>query len=79
MRPYIIDKLTKEEIFGGRTIGPLRQWLKSQEIELKNYDYNAEMAVITHYLMNRRDRNFNTQVEGAGYVTIPSFGYYIIW
>ncbi len=53
MKQYNIDKLSKEEIFGGRLIAPMRQWLKLHNIETKKYDYNADMAIITHYLQNR--------------------------
>lgn len=50
---YNIDKLTREQIFGGRLIAPMRQWLKKQGVDTKHYDYNADMAIITHYLQNR--------------------------
>lgn len=53
MKQYNIDKLSKEEIFGGRLIAPMRQWLKLHNIETKKYDYNADMATITHYLQNK--------------------------
>lgn len=50
---YNIDRLTREDIFGGRLIAPMRQWLKRQGQETKGYNQNADMAVITHYLQNR--------------------------
>ena len=50
---YNIDRLTREEIFGGRLIAPMRQWLKRQGRETKGYNQNADMAIITHYLQNR--------------------------
>lgn len=53
MKHYNIDRLTREDIFGGRLIAPLRQWLKSQEKEVKGYDYNTDIAIITHYLQNK--------------------------
>lgn len=52
MKQYNIDRLSKEELFGGRLIAPMRQWLKNHNIETKRYDYNADMAIITHYLQN---------------------------
>ncbi len=52
MKQYNIERLSKEELFGGRLIAPMRQWLKSHDIETKRYDYNADMAIITHYLQN---------------------------
>ena len=52
MKQYKIDKLSKDEIFSGRLIAPMRQWLKLHGIETKKYDYNADMAIITHYLQN---------------------------
>ena len=53
MKHYIIDRLSKEDIFGGRLIAPMRKWLKNNRIETKKYDYNADMAIITHYLQNK--------------------------
>lgn len=53
MKKYTIDRLSKEEIFGGKVIAPYRQWLKSQNIEVKGYNYRADMAIITHYLQNK--------------------------
>lgn len=50
---YNIDKLSKEELFNGQLIQPMRQWLKNHDIETKGYDYNADMAIITHYLQNK--------------------------
>lgn len=52
MKQYNIDRLSKEELFGGRLIAPMKQWLNSHDIETKRYDYNADMAIITHYLQN---------------------------
>lgn len=52
MKQYNIDRLSKEEIFNGRLIAPMKQWLKIHEKETKRYDYNADMAIITHYLQN---------------------------
>lgn len=53
-KSYNIDKLTREDIFGGRVIAPMRQWLKEHgAADTRKYDYNADMAIITHYLQNR--------------------------
>lgn len=53
-KSYTIDRLTREEIFGGRVIAPMRQWLKNNGVaDTRKYDYNREMAIITHYLQNR--------------------------
>lgn len=52
MKLYNIDRLSKEEIFGGKVIVSYRQWLKSHDQETKGYDYRADMAIITHYLQN---------------------------
>ena len=35
MKSYNIDRLSKEELFGGKVIAPIRQWLKSHNIETK--------------------------------------------
>ena len=53
MKQYNIDRLSKEDIFGGRLIAPMRQWLQLYGIDTKKYDYNADMAIITHYLQNK--------------------------
>lgn len=53
MKRYNIDRLSKEDIFGGRLIAPMRQWLQLHGIDAKKYDYNADMAIITHYLQNK--------------------------
>lgn len=53
MKRYNINRLSKEEIFGGRLIAPMKQWLTLHGIETKKYDYNADIAVITHYLQNK--------------------------
>ena len=53
MPTYNIERLTREEIFGGRLIAPMRQWLKRQRQETKGYNQNADMAIITHYLQNK--------------------------
>ena len=52
---YNIERLTREEIFGGRLIAPMRQWLQLHKgmSDTRNYNYNADMAIITHYLQNR--------------------------
>ena len=61
-KSYTIDRLTREEIFGGRVIAPMRQWLKNNGIaDTRKFDYNADMAIITHYLQNRN------QLEAASY------------
>ena len=52
MKQYNIDRLSKEEIFGGKLIAPMKQWLKTHNVETKNYDFHADMAIITHYLQN---------------------------
>lgn len=53
MKQYIIDRLSKEELFGGKVIAAYRQWLKSHNIETKGYNYSRDMAIITHYLQNK--------------------------
>lgn len=53
MKKYHIDRLSREEIFGGRMIEPMRQFLKSREKETKKYNYNDDIALITHYLQNK--------------------------
>ena len=65
MKQYKIDRLSKEELFGGRLIAPMRQWLKSHDIGTKRYDYNADMAIITHYLQNRNYPEGNIYREEA--------------
>lgn len=65
MKQYNIDRLSKEELFGGRLIAPVRQWLKNHKIETKRYDYNADMAIITHYLQNRNFPEGNIYQEEA--------------
>ena len=52
MKLHNIDRLSKEEIFGGKVIVSYRQWLKSHDQETNGYDYRADMAIITHYLQN---------------------------
>lgn len=53
MKRYNIEKLSKKDIFSGRIIAPMKQWLTLHGIETKKYDYNADMAIITHYLQNK--------------------------
>ena len=53
MKQHNIDRFSKDDIFGGRLIAPMKQWLQSHNIETKNYDYNTDMAIITHYLQNK--------------------------
>lgn len=53
MKQHTIDRLSKEEIFGGKVIAPYRKWLKSHDQETKGHDYRADMAIITHYLQNK--------------------------
>ena len=53
MKKYNIDILTKEEIFGGRLLGPMRQWLQLHGIDAKKYDYNADIAIVTHFMQNK--------------------------
>lgn len=65
MKQYNIDRLSKEELFGGRLLAPMRQWLKNHDIETKRYDYNADMAIITHYLQNRNYPEGNLYREEA--------------
>ena len=65
MKQYNIDRLSKAELFGGRLIAPVRQWLKNHNIETKRYDYNADMAIITHYLQNRNYPEGNIYREEA--------------
>ena len=52
MKKFNIDRLSKDELFGGRLIAPMRQWLNNN-IETKGYNFNADMAIITHYLQNK--------------------------
>ncbi|MBO4690832.1 MAG: DNA cytosine methyltransferase [Paludibacteraceae bacterium] len=54
-------KLTREEIFGGRLIVPMRQWLKKQGRDTQNYPYNDDMAIITHYLQNKNIEAYREQ------------------
>jgi len=65
MKQYNIERLSKEELFGGRLIAPMRQWLKNHDIETKKYDYNADMAIITHYLQNKNFPEGNIYQEEA--------------
>ena len=65
MKQYNIDRLLKEEIFGGRLIAPMRQWLQLHGIDTKKYDYNADIAVITHYLQNKEYPEGNLYQEEA--------------
>lgn len=65
MKQYHIDRLCKEDIFSGRLIAPMRQWLKSHGIETKEYDYNADMAIVTHYLQNKDYPEGKLYGEGA--------------
>lgn len=65
MKPYNKERLSKDELFGGRLIAPMRQWLKNHDIETKRYDYNADMAIITHYLQNRNYPEGNIYREEA--------------
>jgi hypothetical protein len=53
MKRHNIDRFSKDDIFGGRLIAPMKQWLQSHNIETKNYDYNTDMGIITHYLQNK--------------------------
>ena len=53
MKNYNIDRLQRDDLFGGRLIAPMRQWLKAHNEDVKCYDYNADMAIITHYLQNK--------------------------
>lgn len=53
MKHYNINRLSKEDIFNGRLIAPMRQWLKTHGVETKKYDFNADMAIITHYMQNK--------------------------
>lgn len=53
MKKYSIDKLTKEDIFNGVLIAPMRQYLKAHGVtDTRKYNYNDDMAIITHYLQN---------------------------
>lgn len=65
MKQYNIDRLLKEEIFGGRLIAPMRQWLQLHGIDTKKYDYNADIAIITHYLQNKEYPEGNLYQEEA--------------
>ena len=53
MKHYNIDRLSKKDIFGGRIFAPMRQWLIRHDIVTGEYDYSADMAIITHYLQNK--------------------------
>lgn len=46
-------KLSREEIFGGRLVAPMRKWLQKRGKVTKGYSYNDDMAIITHYLQNK--------------------------
>lgn len=65
MKQYSIERLSKEELFGGRLIAPMRQWLKKHDLETKEYNYNADMAIITHYLQNKDYPEGNIYREDA--------------
>lgn len=65
MKHYHIDRLSKEEIFNGRLIAPMKQWLKLHDIETKKYDYNKDIAIITHYLQNKNFIEGNLYREEA--------------
>lgn len=65
MKQYNIDILSKEEIFSGRLIAPMRQWLILHDRETKKYKYNADMAIITHYLQNKNYPEGNLYREEA--------------
>lgn len=53
MKQYNIDKLSKEEILGGKIVAPMRQWLILHDEVVKGHNYRADMAIITHYLQNK--------------------------
>ena len=53
MKDYNIDKLSREEIFSGRLIPAMRQFLSVQGVESRKYNYNDDIAIITHYLQNK--------------------------
>lgn len=53
MIKFNINRLSREEIFGGRLIAPMRQFLKVHGIDTKDYNYNDDIALITHYLQNK--------------------------
>lgn len=53
MKKYTIDRLAKDDIFSGILIAPMRQYIKSQGItDTRKYNFNDDMAIITHYLQN---------------------------
>ena len=64
MKSYNIDRLSKEELFGGKVIVAYRQWLKSHNIETKGHDYlynavakllrltNDDNLIVTHIMKN---------------------------
>lgn len=53
MKRYNIDKLLREDIFGGKFSPPMKQWLRLHDIDAKKYDFHVDMAIITHYLQNK--------------------------
>ena len=54
MKKYNIDRLTREEIFGGKLFALMRQFLKAQGFAgLSKYNCNDDIALITHYLQNK--------------------------
>ena len=60
MKKYEINRLTREEIFSGQLIAPMRQFLKAHGVsDTRTYNYNEDIAIITHYLQNK-----NTPEEG---------------
>lgn len=65
MKHYNIERLSKLDLFGGRLIAPMRQWLKLHDKETKKYDYNADIAIITHYLQNKNYPEGNLYREEA--------------
>lgn len=60
MKRFTINRLTREEIFSGQLIAPMRQFLKANGVtDTREYNYNEDIAIITHYLQNK-----NTPEEG---------------
>ena len=53
MRHFSIDRLSKDDLFSGRLIAPMKQWLQLHGMDAKNYNFNEDIAIITHYLQNK--------------------------
>lgn len=53
MKHYNIDRLSKKDIFGGKVVAPMKEWLSLHGIKTSAYEYNTDMAIITHYMQSK--------------------------